>query len=247
MKIVKILLILILILNTSLLFADIYMKQKTVTSGFSIMGQSQPGEEKIQEIWITDDKIATISETESIIMYNTTNKIVFINHENKSYYDMVMDMESMTAGTEEDMDEEEKTAMKNMMASMGNMEITITPTNETQKIGQWHCKKYIQKMKLFTGPMESVIWASDEIDIDYDQYAKFMTSMMAKMPGMQKAMANYMKELKKMKGVAVKTITNTKIMGQEMKSSTELLEYKKSKAPASIFVIPSGYKKAKMG
>lgn len=246
MKTLKIFLISLILLNSTFIFADIYMKQKTVTSGFSMMGQNQPGEEKIQEIWLTPDKIASISADEAMIMENNSNKMIFINHSNKSYYEMVMDMDAMASQSGEEMDEEEKAAMQNMMSAMGNIKITITPTNETKKIGKWNCKKYIQKMEIFTGPIVSEMWVTEQIKIDYTQYAKFMTSMMSKMPGMKQAMANYMKEIKKMKGVAVLTTSTNKIMGQEMKSSTELLEFKEEKAPASVFKIPAGYKKARM-
>lgn len=246
MKTLKLFLIGIFLLNATYLFADIYMKQKTTTSGFSMMGQTQPGEEKVQEIWLAKDKIATVSEDEAMIMENNSNKMIFINHTNKSYAEMVMDMDTIAAQSGEEMDEEEKAAMKNMMAAMGNIKITITPTSETKKIGKWNCKKYIQKMEIFTGPIVSEMWVTNQIKIDYDQYAKFMTSMISKMPGMKQAMANYMQEIKKMKGVAVLTTSTNKIMGQEMKSSTELLEFKEGKAPANVFKIPAGYKKARM-
>ena len=52
---------------------------------------------------------------------------------------------------------------------------------------------------------------------------------------------------KEVKGVVVLTKSSNTIMGQKMESSTELLEYKTGKAPASAFTVPQkGYKKQSM-
>ena len=65
--------------------------------------------------------------------------------------------------------------------------------------------------------------------------------MMASMPGFEKILA----EMKKIKGVVVFQTTVAKVMGQEMKSTTELLECSEKAAPAGHYDLPAGYKKAK--
>lgn len=239
--------VLMIALFASGLMADVYMKQKTSSSGFQMMGQSQPGEEKITEIWMTKDKIASISPTESSIMLANENKIVFIDHTKKTWTEMVLSSDAISDQMGgEDMDEEDKAAFNQMMQGMTNIKITVTPTSETKKIGNWTCKKYIQSVEMFTGPMNSEIWATESLNLDQDLYTKFMSSMFAKMPGMKKSMSKYVDEMKKIKGVAVLTTMKNTIMGNEMTSKTELLEFKNATAPASVFKVPAGYKKVKM-
>jgi hypothetical protein len=63
------------------------------------------------------------------------------------------------------------------------------------------------------------------------------------MPGMQGSMETMKKEMEKIKGVQVMTVSSVIMMGQPQKTTTELLEFKEGKAPADIFAIPAGYKK----
>ena len=91
------------------------------------------------------------------------------------------------------------------------------------------------------GSLTSEIWATTDIKIDQDLYAKFNSAMMAQMPGVSQNLAEIMKETKKIQGVQVLTSQKTEMMGQTLNSSTELLEYKEGKAPADAFTLPSGY------
>lgn len=54
------------------------------------------------------------------------------------------------------------------------------------------------------------------------------------------------KEMKKIKGIAVLTISTSSGMGAEIKSADELIEVKETTAPAGIYEIPKGYVKAKI-
>jgi len=125
-------------------------------------------------------------------------------------------------------------------------EITVTPTGDTKKINKWQCKKYNQEVKMGMGPMVSEVWATEELEMDYELYAKFSTAMMAMQPGFSDSFEKAMKELQKIKGVPVFTETTVNMMGMQMKTTQELLEFKKGKAPKGTFDIPKGYKKTDM-
>ena len=71
--------------------------------------------------------------------------------------------------------------------------------------------------------------------------------MMAGMPGMQNSMKDMSREMKKIKGVRVYTSMTQDMMGQKIRRTTELLEFKKDNAPAGLFKIPRGYKKTTVG
>ena len=231
-----------MLMCNSLFAADIYMKMKQHTDAFEMMGQKQPAQDLVQEVWMGVDKISTSDgETGSIVLLDK-GVIYIINHKEKSYFEMPTDMSELAP----DAGEREMAEMQGMMQGMMKVNITVTPTNEKKKINKWNCTKYIQKVESFMGPMTMEVWASEEIRIDPDLYANYASSLFRQMPGMQNYLEDIQKEMKKIKGVGVLTVTDMQIMGQSMKSSTELLEVKEGKAPADAFTVPKGYTKKKM-
>jgi hypothetical protein len=61
----------------------------------------------------------------------------------------------------------------------------------------------------------------------------------------QTGFENVVREMKKIKGVVVRKDTVTHIVGQDVKSSEELLEIDEKSAPAGTYELPADYKKAK--
>ena len=230
------------ILIPALLQADVYLKQKQHTDAYEVMGQKQPAEDLVTEIWIAKDKMASNSEKHGFIIRLDKNVSYIIDHEKKTYIEMPSNMSQMTAG----MNEEDAAGMQKMMAGMMKMEVTITPTSEKKKIGKWQCKKYIQKIESFMGPMDSEIWASDDVKVDNSMYARYVASTFARMPGMQSVVENMMNEMKKIEGVPVLTEASNNVMGQTIRSTTQLMVTKEGKAPAGVFDLPVGYKKTTM-
>ncbi len=227
--------------------ADVFLKQKQHNDSMTMMGQTQPEKDLITTVWITDDKIRGDNEEESTIIRVDKGVTYMLNHREKTYMVIPMDMSKIMSSTLPEADKDELKQFQAMMQNMMKMEITITPTNEKKKIGKWDCKKYLQEMKTFMGPVTTEIWATDQIRVNYDVYTKFSAAMFASMPGMQGMAESITKEMQKVKGVAVSTKTTSTMMGQTFSSSTELLEAKEGKAPAGIFDLPSGYKKTEMG
>jgi hypothetical protein len=225
-----------------ILFADIFIKQKQHTDAMKIMGQTQPAKDTIQKIWFTDDKMKMEGEQHSMLMLTDQNVWYLINHQENSITEMPMDIGKMidkATPKEGKAPDIARDLMKNKM----QIDITIKETDETKKIKNWNCTKYIQTMQGPMGPVTTEIWATQDIDIDKSLYDKFMAAMMAKQPGMQQSMAKMVDEMKKIKGVNVQSTTTMEIMGNTIKSSTELIEIDERKAPESVFELPDGYKK----
>ncbi len=155
----------------------------------------------------------------------------------------MMDEQIKKSMEEEEMDEEEQQAAMGMMQGMAQMKITITPTSEKKKIGNWNCQKYNQDIVMFMGPMKGEIWATEDLKMDYDLYNKYMAAMMGKGGMFGDFMNQIVSEMKKINGIPVLTITTMEMMGSSIKSTQELIEYKEGTAPAGHFEIPKGYKK----
>ena len=229
--------------------ADIFMKQKTQSQGGGMPGMDQGKEEKIQTVWITENQLRSDEGDHSVIMLLDTKKMYMLDHAKKTYAEMPMNVGDMMdskmdeAMSGEDMSAEEKAMMQSMMKGATEMKVTVTPTNERKKIGNWNCRKYVQEMKTMMGPTSSEIWATEELKIDYKVYEKFMSAMGGQGGTFGGMMSSMAEEMKKIKGVPVLTITSINMMGASMSSTTELIEFKEAKAPKGTFTLPSGYKK----
>lgn len=234
--------LMILTLMVQNAYADIYMKQKQHTDAVSMMGQTQPAQDLINESWITSDKTVVMNEKQKTIIDMNKKVITMVNHEKKVIIDMPMDF-SKKMDKQQDMSAEEKAQFQNFMGKMMQIDMKVEETNERKKIGKWDCRKYIQIIKMAMGTTKSEIWATEDINVDTDLYTKFSAGMLAQMPGMSQNMSTIIEEIKKIKGIQVYSEQTMTMMGQAMKSSMELIEYKEEKAPSNVFDLPADYKK----
>lgn len=226
-----------------LVIADVYMKQRQHNDAYSIMGQEHPAEDVIQEVWMKKDKIATIGPKNSVIIRADKKVQYIIDHEKKTYTEISMDFSKMTSGVDKEAGQQMQDMMKNMMK---DVKISVKPTGEKKKINNWNCKKYIQEIEMMMGPMTMEIWATEDIKIDATIFSHYLGGQFAAMPGMAQHMDKIMEESKKIKGTYVLTQTSLNVMGSQIKTSVELLEFKEKSAPDSVFEIPKGYKKTTM-
>lgn len=212
--------------------ADIFMKQKHHTDSFTMMGQTQPAKDTFSSSWFTTDKIRSDQDKNSTILRLDKNMMYILDHTKKTIMEMPLNLGGV--------------ATEKLPGNMGIV-ITVTPTNENKKINNWNCKKYLQKMEIMGMSMSSEVWASEDIKIDLEMYSKFISAAFQQNPMLKGDLDKVTKEMKKIKGVHVLTITNNAVMGQNMKTLEELVEFKESIAPAGIFDVPAGYKKVNMG
>jgi hypothetical protein len=221
------------------------MKQKQHTDAVTMMGQTQPATDLINEIWITADKVVVLNKQQKTIMDMDKKTMTMVDHKAKSIIEIPMDF-SKGISEKEGMSTEEKAQFQQMMGKMMQMDIKVEETNEKKKIGDWNCRKYLQTTKMAFGTIKSEIWATEDIEVDKDLYMEYAVGMLSKMPGMNQNMDAIKQEMKKIKGIQVYSEQNTMMMGQTMKSSLELIEFKKGKAPDGLFDLPSTYEKKSM-
>lgn len=222
-------------------FSDIYMKQKQHNEAMKVMGHTiQPAQDMIVESWITSSKMVVMHTKQKTIVDIDKKIITMANHENKTIVSMPLDFSKIMDQKSGDISQEEKAEFQKFM---GKTKVTVEETNERKKIGNWNCRKYIQTLEMGMGTVNSEIWATPDIKIDGELYAKYSAGMMALMPGASQNMGTILQEIKKINGVPVYTKQTAHMMGQTINSSVELLEFKEGKAPVNVFDLPTGYKK----
>ena len=221
--------------------ADSYFKQAIHVGAFEMMGQTSPEKNDTSIVWLTEGKSCSqIGNEASVIFDAETGLMYMVDHEKKQY--SVISMDLFGKGNKEDESKNDE-AMKMMQAMVGDMKITVTPTDQTKKIGDWDVKLYNVDIKMAMMPSKQEIWATEDIKIDYTMFNAVSNGMMAQMPGFEKIVD----EMKKIKGIPVKTVTNTSAMGGEIVTSMNLIEYAEKDAPDGVFDIPEGYKKVEGG
>jgi hypothetical protein len=223
--------------------ADTYIKLATYVDGYEIMGQKVPAEADTNITWFAPGKIRMDhGDTSSVIVLMDKNAIYSLNHKTKSYreipFDAIGDVNRLIereAGSKEGAD-----SMKQMiegMMSMMKVSAEVTPTEETKEILGYKCKKYLVKMNMGTVAVNSELWATEDIKVDYDMYNKASYSFMLQFPGIDKAI----EEMKKVKGFTVSGSSSMTMMGANVNTSTKLLVAEEKPSPAGTFEIPKDY------
>jgi hypothetical protein len=238
----------VLLLGSTAAFADTYMKQIRRTEPYIIMNQSQPATSETVETWIGDKAIRINNpDGTSTIIVHADQKAYILKHSDRAYAEMPLDMgqvmDEMAAAAGED--EEDKTAaaaMRDMMGAMVQFKISVTETGEEKKIGSWHARKYIMTNTMPMGTSTSEVWATEDIEADMSGYWKAVNITMAGQEGFEEMMA----ETEKIRGVTVMSVNRAQVMGVEVKSTEELVEFATKSAPSGTFEVPAGYRKASM-
>ncbi len=211
--------------------ADVYVKSKTHTDAFSMMGQSQPAQDETTEQWIGDDKFATITSVFSIIVDLKKNMFYWVNHENKTYVESPLPFEFENII-------DPQTAQ--MISQMMKMTVTVTPNGQTKTIGQWKCTGYDVSIDMTMMPMKMSVWASTDVPLDIEKFMKLNTNVLKAMMRLDDASVQ---EMMKVKGYWIATEMNAEIMGAKMHTTMEVVEISKKTPPASVYAIPADYTK----
>ena len=226
--------ILVVLCGTVFLSADVYIKQKTHSDAISFMGQNQPEKNDFAEMWLSQNKMASITPDGGFILDLDKKIAMMINHTDKSYVQMDLPLDIS------------KYFPSQLLQMMGNVTVEVTPTGQKEKIGSWNCDIYNMTMNMMMMKMKYKIWASTEVPFDWEKFMKEMYSQMAMVT--MRLNENSVKEMEKIKGFQIKSEMAMDMMGNEIKTSYEVVEISEKSAPAGIYAAPEGYtKKEKFG
>jgi hypothetical protein len=231
----KIILSALIILSCAVfLSADVYIKQKTHTDAVSFMGQNQPEKNEIAEMWLGNNKMASVTPEGGFILDLDQNVALMINHKDKTYVQMDLPVDLS------------KYFPPQLLQMMGNVTVEVTDTGTSEKIGDWNCTIYDMKLNMMMMAMNYKIWASSEVPFDWKTFMQDMYSQFAMVT--MRLNDNAVKEMEKIQGFQIKSEMSMDMMGTAMKSSQEVIEITEKAAPAGIYSAPEGYtKKDKFG
>jgi hypothetical protein len=215
-----------------------YFKQVAHADAFEVMGQKQPETNDTTEIWLSGTRSASTTGSDQAMLFEAgADHLVFLDHAAETYTEVPLDMFAEGEG-DSSMSDEARQAMAMAKAMMGQMEVTVTPTEETAEVGGWNARKYQVVIAMGMMKVDQEVWATDEIEIEPEMYNAVRGGMLARMPGFEKLL----EAMDEIEGVAVKTVSTVHAMGQDLTTTTTLIEHAEKDAPEGIFDVPEGYK-----
>ncbi len=223
-------------------WADDYLKTRHVSEAYEVMGQKQPATEEIVETWISANKARMNSGTSSSVIMRGDKKVLYmLDHGKRTYTEVPLDFSKAMSNMTEEQGGDQQMAemMAQMMGAMMKVNASVVDTQTTKTVNDWNCRVYELTMNMPMGNTVSEICATEEIDLDMSVYNKIGHAMMAGQQGFDELL----REMEKIKGVSVLTISKATVMGATIVSREELMEHKSMSAPAGSFDIPEGYTK----
>ena len=219
------------LLSAGLVGADYKVVQQHHQDGFSMMGQDQPPTDEEHVTWIGEEKLRMDQGSSSTSVNMGAKKMVIVDHDDKTYteVDLPVDLESLMPP-----------GMGEQMMAMMKFDVTVTPTDETKKVGEWDAKRYNLTMTSAMMSMESVIWASTQTPIDAAEYFALFSEIMSLQPGMD----SMMEQMRRIDGYVVSQEANMsmKFMGETTVGSSDVVKsIEKVDAPAGTYEPPAGY------
>ncbi len=226
---------------SSPVMADSFFKQVAHSDAYEMMGQLQPEKNDTTVIWLSDGKACSQTENKTAVIFNAEeNTIYTLNLETKEY--SVMPLNPATGDAEGAKGDQEAQMRMRAQAMMGSPKVSVTATEESKKIGDWQTKLYDVDISMAMMAMKQKMWVTEDIKIDKSVFHAVCGGMMAKMPGF----GEFIEQLNQIEGVPVMTSTSASVMGKNIVTTTELIEYGEKDAPDGIYEIPKDFKKVEM-
>ena len=215
------------LLTAGLAVADMKIVKLTHQDGFTIMGQTQPPEDREQTTWIGGDRMHMDQGARATIVRLDTMKLYVIDHTAQTYHVLDLPIDLSTLVPPE---------MQPMLAMM-QFEVTVTPTDEHKKIGEWNTSRFDMTMssKMFT--MKSTLWVA-KVD-GYDPELYF--SMYSHLNSLQPGMADAVNQMRKIEGLVVEQTSVMTMMGNDVGTSEKTISIDTVDAPPGTYDPPAGY------
>ena len=217
----------VVLLSAGLAVADIKVVKETHQDGFTIMGQTQPPEDREQTTWIGKDMMYMDQGDSATIVRVDTMKLYVINHTDQSYHvlDLPVDLSALVPPE-----------MQPMLAMM-QFDVTVTPTEEHKQVGEWNARRYDMAMTSQMFSMNSTMWVTKVAGYDPQAF----NSMYVHLNSLQPGMADAVKEMSKIEGLVVEQQGAMTMMGTEVATSEKTISIDNIDAPAGTYDPPAGY------
>ena len=210
---------------------DTKIVQSTHQDSFSVMGQSQPAKDEEQVLWIGTDRMRLDTGTTSVLVRLDQKKMILLDHQSKtaSAIDLPIDLSAMMPP-----------GMGEQMIQMMQFDVTVNRNGETRQIGEWQTTGYDVSMTSQMMSMQSTMWATTDLDVDFEAYYELYSQILSLQPGMKK-MAD---EMRKIEGLVIEQegVASMSMMGDtSFKTSQTTKSIEVIEPPSGLYDVPPDY------
>jgi hypothetical protein len=211
------------------LAADTHIVKRTTADATQAMGRTLPASDDTQDIWFTDDRMAMKAGDLTMILRMDQKKLYMVQHGQKVIFEMAVPFDMMSTMPPQ---------MAEMMKQQAQVDITVTPTEETKEIKGYQARRYDVTIKNPMVTMDQVVWASTDVPVDVEKLKTMTTELTA---GLQPNARKIQEKMGEIEGMAVMTETTMNMMGNERKVKEVLVSIETAEAPEGIYEPPADY------
>lgn len=217
---------------TATLHADVRIVLQSHTDSYYYGGVTQPEVNEIEEIWIGDRILASISERRNVVVDLNDDVLLFVNHRDSTYVETSLPFEWPNLVSQE------LAERLNMLRTQG----AVRETDETKRIGEWTCERYdINTWIPYAGTnyneTETTVWATLDVPFDVGMYGRMVTIL--------RQLWNYdddlIGQLEKMKGFQIASETIVYVKGFGYQSTERVTEMTERHPSSDVYSVPQGY------
>jgi len=217
----------VVLLSAGFAAADLKVVKQTHQDGFTIMGQTQPPEDREQTTWIGDEMMFMDQGDTATVVRLDTMKLYVIDHTTQTYH--VLDLPV-------DLSELVPPEMQPMLAMM-QFQVTVTPVDENKQVGEWNAHRYDMAMTSQMFSMNATMWVTKVAGYDPQAF----NAMYVHLNSLQPGMADAIKEMGKIDGLVVEQEGVMTMMGNEVGTSEKTVSIEKLSATEGTYDPPANY------
>ncbi len=213
--------------------ADTLLTIQTHSELPAMVGNSTRQDSRKVTLWVGPNRVRRDDGKAASIVLLDKKKLYIVDHEDKSYtaIDLPVDFTKLLPGAQGEM------MMKEMSAS-AKLDIKITRTDETKKIGKWNTRKYHVELQNSETKVITDMWVSKEVGVDMNALRQMQLNMAALQPGS----LSWVKKMQQIEGFPVLQESTLNFgTPKDAKTHEELISVETKEPPPGTFAPPVGY------
>lgn len=219
--------------TASLVSADTKIVQDVHQDALTVMGQSQPAVDNQRIIWLGDNRLRVDEGDSTFIVRADSGVLYMVNHAEKTFstVEVPVDAEALLPP-----------GVAEQMRSMMQLQVEITPTDETKKVGDWTARRWNMSMKTPMVSVESTLWATQDLDVDRAAYDRLFHQIVSLQPGTE----GLIEKLRAIEGFVVEQESVTKMQGAgdaSMTRTEKTVSAESLEPPDGTYEPPADYSK----
>lgn len=226
--------IIITLITSALIHADVYIKQEAHTDSYYYGGVTHPAEDSTLETWIGKKQMAYFEQDLAIKIDLEKNRLLVLDNKEKTYVETTLPPELSQ------LVEQRLVARIQQFQYQGS----VSETGNTKTIGKWKCREYkINSYFLYenerNNETDAVIWVAPDVPFDLETYQQ-MNAILLQSRNNSPA---FVQELKKIKGFIIDSESYFYPKGFGVKSTIKVIELSPKTPGEFTYSVPAGYTK----